>query len=153
MILSAAVVFWVDVVLGELRFAGIYTETIEFSFLAIGYAALLLLVFLGRGSGSLAQKALGNAALKATGKYSYGMYVLHVPILLTADFFLHQPLGLGVNPWTSIPLVAVLIAVSFVAAKASYILFEQRFLRMKGRFEPRFSAPSLAAEAPVLTRA
>jgi len=153
MILSGAVVLWVDVVQKELRVAGIYTETAEFSFLAVGYAALLLRVFLGQGSGSIAQRVMGAEALKATGKYSYGMYVLHVPILLTADFFLHQALGLGVNPWTSIPFVAGLIAVSFLAAKTSYTLFEQRFLRMKGRFEPRFLAPSLSAEAPVLTGA
>jgi peptidoglycan/LPS O-acetylase OafA/YrhL len=143
MILAAAGIFWIDIFQEELRMAGIYTETIGFSFLAVGYAALLLRVFLGQGSGSIGQKVFGGAVLKATGKYSYGIYVLHVPILMTANLFFNQALALGVNAWTSIPFVVGLMGVSFVAAKASYELFEQRFLRMKGRFEPRFGPSSL----------
>lgn len=80
-----------------------------------------------------------SRVLRSIGKYSYAMYIFHVPITL----LLHA----GFRPWfdkvnsptlvSSLVVVNFLVAVllSFVAAVASWWLFENRFLQLKTRFE------------------
>jgi len=138
MIVAALGFFSIEFGATELWNAGPYMETIGFSLLALGYAALLLHISLGKGSRSLTHKLFGSSPLRAMGKYSYGIYVYHVPILMFVGLFGSERLGLGKNAWTSVPVFFALIGLSFLTAKASYELFEVRFLRLKRRFEPRF---------------
>ena len=71
------------------------------------------------------------------GKYSYGIYVVHVPIL-TASIALAGKTRL--LRWThlyfvaSLGFVALNLVASFAAAFASYHLYEKHFLKLKRNF-------------------
>lgn len=147
-LLAAGGIFCIDVFAGELRANGYFMETVGFSLLAAGYAAFLLYVFEGRGSKSWVQRILGSRMLANFGKYSYGMYVLHVPFLIVGTVFLTGVLGLGANPVNSAGFVAALILATYLGAKLSYHALELRFLRLKDRFSPQF-----IASRPVYERA
>lgn len=86
----------------------------------------------------LASRALDQTWLRRFGKYSYGMYVFHIPIyvfagrLLTSCFRVKFPL--------SVPLaliyVCCLISISYAFAWCSFTFFESRFLALKNHFIP-----------------
>ncbi len=102
--------------------------------LALGFAAVLVLALGGEGRGRLAA-ALSRPGLRAAGKYSYGLYVLHYPIFLAIEGAgltsavlagaLHSRL-LGI-------LAFALIAggATVAAALASWRFLERPFLRWK----------------------
>lgn len=92
--------------------------------------------------------------LRTTGKYSYGMYIYHVPIYLVSVKILARYFGISVP----MPLhfawlyIAVLIGVTFLVAKLSYDYIESRILGLKIYFKPRFeSRQTPARERLVLT--
>jgi len=144
MILTVLGFFSIQLFADQSRESGPYMQTIGFSLIAAGCSALLLHIFLGQCEFSPEQRLFTTATLKAMGKYSYGIYVFHVPILMAVTVFFGKVLRLGINPWTSIAVFLALIALSFLTAELSYNLFEVRFLRLKNRFEPR-----IATNAPL----
>ncbi|MES2222726.1 MAG: acyltransferase [Acidobacteriota bacterium] len=85
--------------------------------------------------------------LRIVGKYSYGMYIYHIPVYLICAHFLAARLGVALP----IPLrwallyIGFLIAVTFLVAKASYDLFESKILALKVHFKPRYEAIALKA--------
>jgi peptidoglycan/LPS O-acetylase OafA/YrhL len=87
------------------------------------------------------QKLLCAGWLRTVGKYSYGMYIYHIPVYLICEhvlatrFGLAMPMPLG---WALL-YIGFLIAVTFVVAKISYDLFESRILALKVHFRPQFS--------------
>lgn len=78
--------------------------------------------------------------LRVTGKYSYGMYIYHIPIyaiiarILTSDLKLPLPMPLHV----AVPYIAFLMVVTFLVAKLSYDYFESPILGLKVHFKPRY---------------
>jgi peptidoglycan/LPS O-acetylase OafA/YrhL len=90
---------------------------------------------------------LRAAPLRALGKYSYAIYVLHKPL----HDFVGKPmlarLGLDASRSTLVAsvYVAVALVASFGVALASYHLYEKHFLRLKTRFAPRL-APAIPLE-------
>jgi len=84
--------------------------------------------------------------MRRIGKYSYSMYLLHVPLHLLVGVRLLQALGLDRNT----PLIMNLLylffgtALSYIAAAATYRLIEVRFLRLKDRFEPSQTGSRIA---------
>lgn len=91
---------------------------------AVLYGLVLLLAATARPGGVL-QSALSHPALTIVGKYSYGMYVLHLVILGSL------PLR---RMWPPLAFL-LLLATVFCAAALSFNLFEQPFLRLKDRFK------------------
>ena len=75
--------------------------------------------------------------LRTLGKYSYGLYVLHLILFV----FLRDPLREVVGHFTTSKLAGVIIpglgilAASMLAAYLSYQLYEKRFLRLKRYFD------------------
>jgi peptidoglycan/LPS O-acetylase OafA/YrhL len=79
--------------------------------------------------------------LGTVGKYSYGMYIYHVPLYLVMEHTLETRFGV-VFPlplrWALL-YIAFLIAVTFLIAKISYDLVESKILALKIYFRPRFA--------------
>jgi peptidoglycan/LPS O-acetylase OafA/YrhL len=120
----------------------LFVETFGFTLLAVGFAALVLYAAASDGAETISQRALRNGVLTDFGKYSYGIYVYHVPLLGLFEFFIYRwlPHALVLNFWFGVMSFAVVFAVSFYIAKVSYECFERRFLALKSHFEPSTSA-------------
>lgn len=109
---------------------------LRYSFLAGGYMGLIALSFSSRSARRLFQLH----PLRSLGKYSYGIYVLHL-ILFS---YIQSPLKNAIaSHLTSNKGVGVMLAgivtfpISFLAAYLSYQLYEKRFLRLKRFFDYR----------------
>ena len=109
-------------------------NVIGFTSLAILFAYFILWAIAG-GAGLRA--VLRSGPLRSIGKYSYAMYIFHVPIV--ALLRRASDLARTLNPLAFGTLLAVEIAaaaaLSYVAGFISWRLFENRFLQLKSRFE------------------
>ena len=115
---------------------GVANQTIGYSALA---AASTLLVIAAAAADATRDASgwpgvLRHSALRSVGRYSYAMYVLHVPLHLLVGVPLLARLG---HADTRDPLVALIYIVvgtlvSYGVAALSYHAFEVHFLRMKG---------------------
>jgi peptidoglycan/LPS O-acetylase OafA/YrhL len=99
------------------------------------------------GSPSLAPNWLSAAlrvpALRSVGKFSYAMYVFHIPLSILVGAPLLpalKRLGSGYPVWYAIWIAAC----SYLAAMASYHLLEKHFLRAKRYFVPAKTAVARA---------
>ena len=81
------------------------------------------------------------------GKYSYGMYVYHVPIMLASAALLHHFVTDRFSAMGSVAFMAGIILATYAVAKLSFELFESRFLKQKKRFSPREPIQLRSAEA------
>jgi len=106
--------------------------------LAILFGALVASALV-TGESSLWRRVLRCRPLTAIGKISYGIYVLHWPLVLTL-----QPM------WPEMPggfwlrqaaFFVAILAVSFALAALSYAVFETRFLNLKDRLAARPGSP------------
>lgn len=122
------------------------TLTIGHTLLAAAFASLILtLLSIVPGSFGHGLKRLLEARwLRQVGRYSFAMYVFHLPILTAFGDPLHKMLAFT-GP--ALPLCYALVAIllSFLAGLASYHLLEKHFLRLKPHFSP---VPAGAAQAP-----
>ncbi len=117
-----------------------FAETAGYSLVAIGFGALVLGAAFGDGTGGPVQKVFGNHTLMRVGKYSYGMYVYHVPLLGICELLVyrHLPAWLTGNGWFGLLYVSFLAVATFWIAAFSFELFERPILALKRRFEPMF---------------
>jgi peptidoglycan/LPS O-acetylase OafA/YrhL len=89
--------------------------------------------------------------LGTVGKYSYGMYIYHIPVYEICDHYLATRFGVALPMplgWALL-YVGFLIAMTFLVAKISYDLFESRILALKTHFRPRFAKRVEARAATV----
>ena len=104
----------------------------RYSLLNLLFASLTAILISGGAKhfSLIVQKIFSIRFLTGTGKISYGIYVLHVPVLI----FLHARAEQFEN---SLPLwiwVIINSVVVYVAAFLSYHLYEKRFLLLKRKF-------------------
>ncbi|HEV2274953.1 MAG TPA: acyltransferase family protein, partial [Acidobacteriaceae bacterium] len=94
------------------------------------------------------RRVLDMGWLRATGKYSYGMYVYHLPLYVLIDHFLFRVFGMNaVLPLVyALPYIAFLLAGTYLIAKLSFDLFESKALAWKKHFRPEAPAPRTIAE-------
>jgi len=136
----------VDLRIYEAAVDGSLVITVGIAALAVFFAGLIVLV-VDAAQKSRWQRLLEAAVMRAIGKYSYAIYVLH-PLILVVTVeslwpLLHLPVCLAkpaVVIWT--------LAASFAAAWLSYHLYEKRFLALKRHFAYREPA-SKAATRPL----
>jgi peptidoglycan/LPS O-acetylase OafA/YrhL len=107
------------------------TAVFGYTLLAMLYGALILLTAHGKLMGSV----FGVGWLRAIGRYSYAMYLLH-QIVRPAMPFLIRRLAPLVG---SVAVTAVICSVAwfgclYLLAKVSFVLFESRFLGLKRYF-------------------
>jgi peptidoglycan/LPS O-acetylase OafA/YrhL len=87
--------------------------------------------------------------LRSFGKYSYGIYIYHIPLLMGSsrilEQYFHHPFPFRLR-WAVVYFVCC-VAASYAVARLSYWLIEERLLRLKDRFEPIFpKSPEPVAE-------
>ena len=120
------------------RSGEILSSVFSYSLYASASASLIWFASIAK-SANLMTRLLSVRPLRVLGKYSYGMYVLHVPMVPILYLALQRLLRLGnfevrseLAMLTLFPIFG--IACVFLAAALSFHLFERPFLRLKIRF-------------------
>jgi peptidoglycan/LPS O-acetylase OafA/YrhL len=91
---------------------------------------LIQFVFLGAMRG---WRWLDHPSLRFMGRISYSLYLYHIIVIATVEFYFMPTLRLR---WA----IPIMYLGSVAAAYTSYRLVEQPFLRLKNRFEPNATA-------------
>jgi peptidoglycan/LPS O-acetylase OafA/YrhL len=120
------------------------TLTLGQSLLALCFGLLLLACVIERGAWNRRlQRLLSLAPLRSVGKYSYGMYVVHYPIIKGLAPFVPRFQSVFGPQLYIVPLMALITLASYALAFLSYHLLEKHFLRLKRGFLPtRVSGPA-----------
>src|ERR1035437_803051 len=135
-----------------------FGSTFSYSVIALGSVALLALVLSPK---SVLQKVFSCGFLRILGKYSYGIYVLHFFTVSMFGILIKRMFGesleVALTPLlhslmlASLAQFVVNTAVVFVAAYASYNLYEVHFLRLKRYFgygnKPKTASRTLVVQA------
>jgi peptidoglycan/LPS O-acetylase OafA/YrhL len=112
---------------------------VKYPLIALFYAAFLVLGITA-GAGSLSSRVLCSRMLRSLGKYSFGIYVYHPPLIaaighLFGVFGWNAPdSGAPAGLVLSVKIVMILAA-SIGTAWLSWNLYEKRFLALKRYFE------------------
>lgn len=117
---------------------GAYMVSVGYTALAFFFGAVLVLAL--DGGPALLPRLLSAGPLRFFGRYSYGLYVLHVPLIALARHAGVSPDVFGGTRWEFAGLVAYVAlmgAASVALALASWTLYEKRFLALKARFSYR----------------
>jgi peptidoglycan/LPS O-acetylase OafA/YrhL len=114
-----------------------WTQRVGYSLLALAGGGLVVAA-VTRPSQSLWQRALSASWLRACGKYSYCMYLIHLPIsrllqefVISAEDF---PALLGAVWPAQVGYYVVASGLTFAVAWVSWRTFEAPILRLKARF-------------------
>jgi peptidoglycan/LPS O-acetylase OafA/YrhL len=108
------------------------TQTVGYTVLSLAFALVILLTVLPTtGVLRTGMNVLSWKPLRLIGRYSYGMYVLHLPLHVFFGAAVLRQFTSHPDPLQSLTYTTGLTLASFLLAAASYELFEVRFLRMK----------------------
>ncbi len=122
-------------------------QTLGYSLLALLFGALVALALLH----PLPRRLFARRSLVFLGRYSYGLYIFHHPIVLWLAL---QPLTLPTHaPLIAIGLFSLLaLTLSLAAAWLSWHLYEKQFLKLKTWFPyaplPRTEPPQACFSPP-----
>lgn len=111
------------------------TQLLGYPLLAAVFAAAILLVSAEGPGLELLKRMLSPDWLRSIGRYSFAMYVFHLPLtiaLAPALQSLFAPAGIGAAPLFALAITAV----SYLAGMLSFELFEKRFLSLRHRWAP-----------------
>ena len=124
---SAVGVLAIDAAFGaQGRIMGIYGLTL----IALACAGFVQAVVKSAGNASISSHLLRSAWLRRFGKYSYAIYILHIPILSLA-FHIYLK---AKTPFRGFAIFFAGIALSYLAGWASWHFFESRILKLKRYF-------------------
>jgi peptidoglycan/LPS O-acetylase OafA/YrhL len=108
-----------------------------YSLIAVTAAAMLVSA-INRPPDSLWPRMLSAGWLRAFGKYSYCLYLIHLPVMRAVREYVFNPLKietLGIGPWTEqVLFYGAATAPAFALAWLSWRFFEAPILRLKARF-------------------
>lgn len=125
--------------------SAMWAEGLRFSVLAVGFASLIAWSLC---PGSICEWIFQLRWMRFFGKYSYGIYVLHVFVLSAISLRLRTYLlGITHSKFFAVAAAGVTsLALSVIVAYLSYHLYERPFLRLKRRFD--YSQPELDNGSP-----
>jgi peptidoglycan/LPS O-acetylase OafA/YrhL len=108
-----------------------------YSLIAITAGAMLVSA-INRPADSAWPQMLSAGWLRAFGKYSYGLYLIHLPVMRVVHAYVLNPeeyQALGLGPWTAqVLFYGAATAPAFGLAWLSWRLFEAPILKLKARF-------------------
>ncbi|HYR08570.1 MAG TPA: acyltransferase [Longimicrobium sp.] len=122
---------------------GAYMVSVGYTALAFFFGAVLVLA-LDAGPARL-PRLLSSHVLRFFGRYSYGLYVVHVPLLTLARLAGVSPDAFAGTRRELPGLLGYTLlmgAACVLAALASWHLYEKHFLKLKARFTYRAPAPA-----------
>lgn len=127
---------------------------VAYPLLAVVFGALLVMALTGSPFGRLG-RALRSRALGKWGTYSYGIYILHLPLLGAIEqkmsFYRHGFALLGGSRLPGVLVLAIAeVTLSYQLGRLSYHLYEKRFLELKRYFSPRRPAPRASSARALL---
>jgi len=126
---------------------GIPTMIFDYAFVAAAFAGVIALALVGNTARWSFGKVLMQPWLTYTGKISYGIYLIHVPIFMAIAYAAQGKWGKQAIPFErQVLIAAVAFAAAFLLASLSWRYFERPILRFKEKFRP--SAPAVQG-APV----
>jgi peptidoglycan/LPS O-acetylase OafA/YrhL len=119
-----------------------HSQAYGYTVLATGFALLMLVTAVPtRGIPELVVRGLSLSPLRTVGRYSYAMYVFHMPLhVFFGGALLHRLAGPNPTHAQAFVYITASIAANFMAAAASYQLFERHFLQLKEKLMPRQTA-------------
>ena len=124
----------------EITYHDAVVAMVGYPLIAVAYGSLLVLT-LTADSGTRLSRLFSSKALTFCGKYSYGLYVFHYPLLGAIGYKMAitatnlGPLGVSKLPMV-LAQAAIVAVVSIALAVVSFRWFESPFLRAKARFNP-----------------
>jgi len=137
-LLVAGVAVAIAAILGLAR-TGPVTQIAGYSLLAISFALLIAVGVLEQAAGGgRISAALSARPLRLFGKYSYAIYIIHLPLhifvskVLLADVVAFR--GEGRHLAIQLAYAIVMTGVLLALAMLSYHLFEKHFLKLKRSF-------------------
>lgn len=136
---------------GGYRQYGLMSQTLGYSLLALGCAALILGVTAAdQGWAPPGLTTLRSPWMRRVGRYSFGMYVIHVPLGTLVMAPLAKHMGWQTHPSAVLQCayVGAGVLLTYGLAALIYHGFERRFLQLKDRFAPQY--PRVAANATVI---
>ncbi len=117
------------------------TTTVGYTAFGLAYGCLVFFAYCYSGSSMWRVRTLRSRFLRALGKYSYAIYIIHVPIAIYQTSYVAR-ISQGLPAGTQIALWLLSIAfgglVSFALALASWHLLEKHFLRLKHWFVVKY---------------
>jgi peptidoglycan/LPS O-acetylase OafA/YrhL len=125
-------------------------------------AAAVVVMAITAGEGSYVQRLLTSTPLRSLGRYSYAIYLFHVPLRdAMRSRFLSTgslPLVFGSQILAQLAVILVGLSLTYLLAIVSWHAYEKHFLGLKDRLAPSTGAvpaPShpLAAAGPALVGA
>jgi len=117
-------------------------ERYSYTISAVGFASFLLLA-ITRPANSPVSRVLGRGILATLGKYSYAMYLFHLPLRAFVRDIIYGPDGGRLGAFATfhgsqipgqILYYAISLTITFIAAWLSWNLYEKHFLRLKRWF-------------------
>lgn len=121
------------------------SQALGYTFVALAFALLVLLAAVPvRGFINTALRPLSTSPMRRIGRYSYAMYVFHLPLHVFVGLPLLERLFPTISVAVALLHAVAISVVSIAAAALSYELFERHFLHLKDRIAYK-SATSTAA--------
>ena len=114
-----------------------WLHEIIYGILATLFAALLFWSIDARSLWGIPKGFYEIRALRAIGKYSYGIYIFHLPLMYLARFLMERMgvFKLDADNWGAVAvLIPIHAGASFGLAFLSFHLFEKHFLKLKRYF-------------------
>jgi peptidoglycan/LPS O-acetylase OafA/YrhL len=112
-----------------------FMQSFGYTLVAVGFGCLLLWLYQTRGERHKWNQMLSISLLDRVGRYSYGLYVYHIPIMTLVSWLFYKVghrSGYSGTAWGFLS-VATSLLVSYAVASISFRYLESPFLRLKHR--------------------